>query len=173
MRRGLARVMAGLLMLLAVQLPSWAEALRDPAVLKVAILRNFMEFVQWPEMPAELVLCSVGQDGLGHALNDLQAYRIQKSTLTVRRNVPLTSLGVCHVLFVPGTERLQLGTILALVRNQPVLVIADFAGGAQLGATLSLHETGERLGFDANHGAAEKAGLRLSSRLLQLAQRVY
>lgn len=160
-------------MLLAAPVASWAESPHEPAVLKAAILRNFMEFVQWPKMPQELVLCSFGQDGLGDALYGLQAYRIQKSALAVRRNVPLDALGACHVLFVPGTERTQLGTILKTVRDQPILIVADFAGGAQLGATLSLHETAGRLGFDANHEAATKAGLHLSARLLQLAQRVY
>lgn len=170
LRRG-----AGLLA--AAALLAWAPARADhhhePAVLKALMLRNFVEFVRWPETPAELTLCGFGQDELGPAFDGLRGYRLQKSALAVRRQVGLGALGGCQVVYVSEAEKRQLPAILQAVQRRPVLVVADFPGGAQLGAALSLQVVGGRLAFDANFGAAQEAGLQLSSRLLQLAARVY
>lgn len=172
-QRGLSGILAGMLLFVASTGPARANHQGDYNALRLAFFRHFMEFVLWPKMPDELVFCSVGDNSMENSLHGLQAYRIKKSTLVVRSNVRTETLGDCHVLLIPEQEKWQLAAILKLVRHLPVLIIADFPGGAQLGAMLSLHETAGRLGFDANHTAAEKAGLRLSSRLLQLAHRVY
>jgi hypothetical protein len=50
--------------------------------------------------------------------------------------------------------------------------VTDMAQGLERGAALVFVETESRLRFEASLPAAEQAGLRLSSRLLSVAERV-
>lgn len=146
---------------------------QEAAVLKATFLRNFVEFVRWPNNPSELRLCVFGHDDLGSTLDALQGLRLQKSALALRRHARIGALNDCHIIFVPNPEKAHLATILAEVRQTPVLVVADIEGAAQLGAGISLHENAGRIGFDVSYTATQAAGLQLSSHLLQLARRVY
>jgi hypothetical protein len=53
-----------------------------------------------------------------------------------------------------------------------VLTVADRPGFLEEGGVIELKLSGGRVRFDINLAAAREAGLRLSSQLLQLADRV-
>lgn len=145
----------------------------DEPALKAAFLRNFIEFVRWPQDRAELVVCAYGSSEASLAVAALQGQQVQKSVLVVRHIARADAVGACDAVYLPAVEGAHLAAVIDQAHARPILVVADIEGGAQLGATLSLHETGDRIGFDANHTAARAAGLRLGSRLLQLARRVH
>ena len=53
-----------------------------------------------------------------------------------------------------------------------MVIVADTAGALESGAALNFVEIDNRLRFEAAPAAAERSGLRLSSRLLGVAERV-
>ena len=57
-------------------------------------------------------------------------------------------------------------------RDRPLLIVADGAQGLEAGALLAFVLVENRLRFEASLRAAERSGLKVSSRLLALAQRV-
>lgn len=146
----------------------------ENAELKAAFLRNFIEFAYWPQDVARLGFCTVGEDNLGRALDEWPRLRIRGMQIEVRRHLADAALGGCHVIYVSAAAAKQLGATIAATRGRPVLVVADLEGAAQLGASLSLHETpAGRLAFDVNLSAAKSVGMRLDSRLIRLARRVH
>lgn len=168
---------AALLLAACLLAPWWSGPATSAEVaeerLKAGFLRNFIEFATWPGERHVLTVCLLGQRHPGAAFDALNGYRLSKSALAVwgRR---LNEFEDCDVIYVPAWERGRLEEVLEHVRGKPVLVVADIEAAVQLGATLSLHYVADgRLGFDANLSAAKAAGLGLSSRLLQLARRVY
>lgn len=165
---------------LAIALPVFGLSAAIPAqavgegALRAAFLFNFAQFVSWPQEGGELRICAHAGDDLGAALDSLAGRKLRRMAVAVDRTQSLADLRRCHVIYVSAKAGDGLLKVIEATRGQPVLVVAEVAGAAQLGAGLGLFDTRDgRLGFDANFGAMREAGLHPSSRLLQLARRVF
>jgi len=153
------------------------------AAVKALLIRNVLAFVRWPAdaFPPgkQAELCLVGHDELGTSLDGLNGYPIGKSALAIRRIDITAALGGkgalagCRAIYLCHRERRHLPALLAQLGATPALTIADFPGGAQLGAAISFDLAGARVVFDANPGAAQQQGLQFDARLLRLARKVY
>lgn len=168
----LRRIMRLLVATLAVTATT-GLANHDPAVLKANFLRNFIEFVRWPQERTQITVCAYDKSADGIALDLIDGQKTQKSTLTTRLLDRESLPHGCDVVFVASTDGSRLLRLIEFAQGRPILLVADIEGGAQLGAALSLHDAGGRLGFDANPSSAQANGLKLGSRLLQLARRVH
>lgn len=78
----------------------------------------------------------------------------------------------CHILFIPAEEAERVDGVLRAVALAPVLTVSDSPDFARSGGMIGLKQRGGRIRFDINLGAARRAGLNLSSRLLKLADEV-
>ena len=77
----------------------------------------------------------------------------------------------CHLLFISDSEAESLAAILAALDDRPVLTVADMPNFARAGGIINLKTTGEnKLRFEINTGTARRAGLKISSKLLNLAE---
>jgi hypothetical protein len=160
--------------LLAVIAATSAAADHDESSLKVEFLRAFIDFIEWPVVRPTLTVCGIGNDDLGDAFGRLEDHRVRKSALAVRHHVNSKDWLGCDVVYVSAHERKHIESLAIAMRGHPVLLVADIDGAAQLGATLSLHSrSGRFIGFDANQTVAQDVGLKVSSKLLKLARRVY
>jgi hypothetical protein len=73
---------------------------------------------------------------------------------------------------VSATAQAQVDRLFETIDGQPVLTVADMPGFAQAGGILDLITIDDRLRFNVNTTAAERAGLKLSAKLLRLAATV-
>ncbi|HEV8580422.1 MAG TPA: YfiR family protein [Thermoanaerobaculia bacterium] len=170
---------AGLFLLLAlgVRMETAAEPLvsGEPAV-KAAFLYNFAKFVEWPAGafagPREPVaFCVVGESAIGDELAQAVGGKtIQGRPVTVERAAPLDALLRCQILFVASAERTRFDQILAVVGRRPVLTVGDDENFRQAGGIINFVLRRNRVRFQIDRAAAERAGLRISSRLLELAE---
>ena len=143
-------------------------------LIKAAILYNFAKFTRWPDTAfadaqAPLRLCVLGADPFGDALATVEGKRVGQRTL---RTVHITRTGEakgCHLLFVSASEEPHLQQILGAVDGQPMLTVADWPGFANAGGVINLKTVQDRSRFEVNVAAAERAGLKLSAKLLRLA----
>ncbi len=158
---------------------AWAQAtaaVREGA-LRAAFVYKFTGFVEWPPgafaRPEDaLVIGVAGDEELAAELEQAVAGRASEGRpFAVRRLRDGEGSAGLHVLVVaPGRE--------ARVREAvqttpgPVLVVTQQEGGLRLGGVLNLQPDDGRLRFSASLPAAEARGLRLSARLLALAQAV-
>jgi hypothetical protein len=143
---------------------------------KAAFLYNFANFVQWPEAalaPAgsSLRVCVVGTDPFGGALDE--AFRdqvVQGRRVQIARGRSLAALGRCHILFLSQSEERRWPELLKELCSAPTLTVADGAPLVRQGGMISFVMDAKRVRFEINRGAAEHAGLRISSKLLALAR---
>lgn len=141
--------------------------------LKAAFLYNFAVFTAWPEEPnRNLNLCIFGADNFGTDADSLNGKAVGEHKLVLHRKSTLESLKSCQIVFIAETAISQLPKVLDALRNQPVLTVADSAGAMQQGVMLNMVVAQGRITFQANLGAARRAGLTLSSKLLRLATEV-
>lgn len=153
-----------------------AEPVTESAV-KAAFLYKFTGFVEWPPGTFQrsddaLVIGVLGNDAVAADLEQMVAGRnVDGHAVGVRRLRDGDTLRGLHVLFI-GAGREAKVRELVLATPGPVLVVTEQEAGLRLGAVLNFVSDGGRVRFAASLTAAEARGLRLSARLLAVAQSV-
>jgi len=163
------------LYLLACAIPAAVAQDRTDEVhlLKAAFIFNFARFTRWPETregeDAPLILCTAGDDGLVGELGRLggRTVRGRRVSILPLENVPVPKS--CHVLYVAVSKQEGYVDILESVRHAPVLTVSEIPRFERRGGIIELFHEQERIRFIINQGAARRAGLKLNSRLLNLA----
>lgn len=162
-----------LLMLLAATAGAAAMDEHDENLLKAAFVFNFARFTVWPESvrPAEggeLTLCVTGDDTLAAVLPSLSGRKIRRSPVYIRHfdgAVP----AACHLLYVARSAWQVAPRLLESVRERPVLSISQQAPFIGQGGIILMYRDNGHIRFRINLAASREAGLKLSSRLLRLA----
>ena len=145
------------------------------AQVKSAFLLNFARYVEWPASSftssnSPVVLGVLGQDSLGRALDTtIEGRTVEKRPVQAGRGKKPSELSHCHVIFIPTSERDRVREWLAQLQGKPVLTVSDMEGFTDLGGMIRLKKVRGLMRFDINRRAAESAGLKISSKLLKLA----
>ena len=153
-----------------------AQPVADESVIKAAFVYNFAKYTEWPEplwnQSANLRLCTVGERGtFSAAVANLAAKPpVHGKAIEVRAVARPADVSNCHILVLAGQERMTEWT--RAVRLLPVLTIGESEGFAAAGGVIGLFAEGEKIKFEINREAAQRAGLKLSSQLLKLARLV-
>lgn len=142
---------------------------------KAAYLYNFTRFIEWPESAfpgnaSPLVIGVVGENPFGSVLEDLVRDKAANGhPLTVRRCRTADDMKSCHLLFVAGADDRDMVRILDLTRQAPVVTVGEAVPFARRGGAINFVLKDDRVGLEINRQAAQLAGVRISSRLLNLA----
>jgi len=150
-----------------------AQDVTEP-VLKAAFIYNFAKFTEWPAAPAQepFILCVVGDAAVGDALVEaVKARVLAGQNVGVSRIAPGEPALKCRLIYISGVTAQQAEQLIARLRDLPVLTISDLEGFTELGGTARFFFENGRLRFSVNRASAERAHLRLSSKLLSLAIR--
>jgi hypothetical protein len=95
---------------------------------------------------------------------------VQGRRLVVRRLAKLDGAGTCHILFVSSSERARLPAILESVAAAPTLTVGEDEEFTRLGGCLRFFLAENRVRFEINLPATDRAHLKLSAKLLSLAR---
>jgi hypothetical protein len=145
------------------------------STLKAAFLYNFAKFAEWPDdvlaSAQRLSMCVIGDAGVAHALEQtIQGSQIGDHELVVSVLDANASVSACHLLYVSASQTRRAAPALASVRTEAVLTVGDASTFAADGGIAQLILERQQIRFAINSGAAGRARIRLSSRLLRLAQ---
>jgi len=155
--------------------PASAQTATAPA-LKAAFLYNFAKFTEWPAdalAPGDpLVLCVINDRDVSDMLVQLtQGRAIDGHQLVVSTIKPDSStLASCRLLFVSGLDATRSSALIELVSGKPVLTVSDLDRFAPLGGIADFFVEKGTMRFSINLEAAQRNGIRLSSKLLSLAR---
>jgi hypothetical protein len=142
---------------------------------KAAYLYNFGRFIEWPAnvTPAKagsFNICVLGEDPFGPALDvTLDAETIGNQRVVARRISSPHESGDCRILFISSTEANRLNKIIESVDKTGVLTVSDAPQFSQHGGMIQFVQEGNRIRFEVNLSATQRAGLTLSSELLKVA----
>ena len=146
----------------------------DESSLKVAYLYNFAKFIQWPdENRTNLRICVMGNDSLGKSVNDLIGKPVRTMQISVREGVVLQDIPQCDLVFVPAGFKQSLERVRQVANDYPIVIVSESTGTLPSGATVALIPSNNRIVFEVNLTEARKIGLKISAKMLQLAQKVY
>ena len=152
-----------------------AEPIADEYQVKAAFLFNFAKFVEWPteafsDPNAPLVITVFGEDPFNGSLEAVKGKLVNNRKLTIRRVKDIQDIGKSNVLFVSPSARKELARILEALQGQNVLTVGEDGVFTQCGGIINFVKEDNRVRFEVNVTAAERAGLKISSRLLALAR---
>jgi hypothetical protein len=164
-------------------LPGWsAHAADDDATLeqrvKAAFLYQFAGYVEWPpsafaQPGAPITIAVLGADPLAAELSQVVTGRtVGGRAVSVKRVRPGESLSGVHILFIGRAENERLGQLAQAAQPRAILTVTETDGALAKGSMINFVLVDRRVRFEVALDSAEKGGLRLSSRLLAVAQQV-
>jgi hypothetical protein len=139
--------------------------------LKAGYLFSFMKFVEWPPPAPEnlLTVCFVGGQGVLDALaSGIENKLVGERHLTVRMLSESETPVGCEVLYLDAATMPDAARA-PHTGESPILTVSDAKAFAHSGGMIELFTDANHLRFNINVGSAQKAGLHISSSLLQLA----
>jgi hypothetical protein len=145
---------------------------------KAAYLFNFLKFVEWPDDAAadphaKWVIGFVGESPVGGELARLvEGKNVLGRDLQVKKFQAADNLRGCNILFISESEKRHLPSILAALRGSSVMTVADMDNFIGLGGMVELAVEDGRVRVTIDVGATGHARLKVSSKLLALAQAV-
>ena len=159
-----------------------ADAANSPAEslelqVKAAFLYNFAKFVEWPSdtraagSSGSLAFCVFGDEPLLSALTQsLVGKTINGRALVARQSEGPEGTGQCDIAFIGAGEKKRMDELLDGFAGTGVLSISDLDQFARHGGMIELTRKADKIRFAVNIDAVNRNGVRISSKLLQLAE---
>lgn len=145
---------------------------------EAAYLYNFGRFVEWPmkgttAQSSTFTICVLGEDPFGQALDaTLAGETIGKQRVAARRISSPQMSSDCQILFISSSEAKRLNKIIETLDKSAVLTVSDIPQFSQHRGMIQFVLEGNRIRFEVNLSATQRAGLTLSSELLKVATAV-
>ena len=141
---------------------------------KAAFLYNFGKFVEWPtnvfaSTNAPLLIGVYGDNPFGNDLAEVVRGKVINGHPVIARQVSFSELKSCQILFICRSEQKNIKQILAALDGAGVLTVTEEMDLSQSGVMIDFIMDNDRIRFEINNSAAEKVGLKISSKLLILA----
>jgi hypothetical protein len=149
-------------------------SLADPVTeydLKAAYLLNFASYVEWPTLPDPITVCVYGENPFKETtISTLLEAKKGQIDISFKNPRQLEQLTDCNILYLPLTERGNVGKASNLLHNAPVLFVTDVQDGFPAGAMINLVTETNRLRFEVNLTRVLESKLKISSKMLKLAK---
>jgi hypothetical protein len=146
--------------------------------IKAAFIYQFTKFMEWPHTaePTEgpFTICVLGEksfDGIIHQL-DSETVKDRKVEVRTSSDIIETNLNGCAILYIGKSEKPRISKILDQVQNTSVLTVSDMQGFLEKGGIVNFFNEGNKIRFGINQKQAEKSGIKISSKLLNVASQV-
>jgi hypothetical protein len=161
---------------IVVAVPGLAGSQASEQDIKAAFLYHFAQYVEWPATAFEsatspFVLGVVGDDGFLPAISSAVADKsIAGHRIVVKSVRAPAEARACHMVFLTTPQASRPAAMLEAIEGLPVLAVGDAPRFADAGGAIAFLFDGGKVSFRINTATARHAGLRISSKLLRLAE---
>ena len=144
--------------------------------LKAAFLYNFVKFVEWPaedlaDSDGIISLCVFGEDPFGPVLDKtIEGKTAKGKDLVIRRLTAVEEMRSCQVVFISSLAKDHPPELLNALDDSAVLTVGEMEGFTGMGGVANFVIDKDKVRFEINVDAADRAGLKISSKLLKLSR---
>jgi hypothetical protein len=148
----------------------------DEYQVKAAFLYNFAKFVEWPpgtfaNSNDPIEICIAGPNPFGSMLDDIvQGKKIGDRGFVVRRLADTQQASKCQILFIGAAEGKRTRPLLEALKGAGILTVGETGDFTALGGIICFKLEGPRVRLQVALETGEHANLRISSKLLSLAE---
>jgi hypothetical protein len=187
-------IMAVLLVVLlsaSIVYPDTKSAQYKEYEVKAAFMYNFLKFVNWPKEKSsqdQIIIGIIGEDPFGSAADIFKGKNVEERKPVLKyfdtakllketaekdiNNEKVQEILKCHLLFICPSEQKYVKDIADVVTKHGVLTVGDTDKFTESGVIINFLLEDNKIRFDINLDASEKAGLEMRSQLLRLARKV-
>ena len=171
----MATVILGMSLLAVPSHAAEAPALSERQV-KALFLFNFAKYVDWPagvfsNSSAPIVIGVVGEDGFSDEFRRITGDRKVNDRKVVIKQIDGTAdLKDCQILFVRSSENGRLTEILEAVKNSAVLTVGETDRFLLQEGMINFTKKENKIHLEINLVPAQRVNLKLSSKLLTVAE---
>lgn len=148
----------------------------DEYQVKARFLSNFARYVDWPSGSFQaandpIVICVLGPNPFGRALDQaVDGKEVDGRPFLVRWISDIPPNLPCHILFVPSSQQQRFRSRAGSLERSGILTVGETQGFPADGGMINFKLEDGRVRFQINQEASGRERLRISSKLLSLAQ---
>lgn len=156
--------------------PAESERTVSEYEVKAAYIYNFAKFVEWPPTcfaasDTPITIGVMGDEEFAVLLEKVVKNKlVQEHSIQVRHLKWPTDLRTFSMVYVSSNEQKRFRQILESLQDKSILTITEVEEKSQPRGMMNLFIEGGKVQFEVNITDAEKAKLRISSKLLRLAR---
>ena len=171
----LQRTIAALVWLLFAGSSALGQQKPSEYKVEAAYLYNFGRFVEWPAKSAtaqtsSFTICVLGEDPFGQALDATLAGEAIGNQRVIARRISSPQMSAdCQILFISSSEANRLNKIIEALDKNAILTVSDIPQFSQHRGMIQFVLEENRIRFEVNLTATQRAGLTLSSDQLKVA----
>ena len=161
--------------------------------LKAAYLYNFIRFADWPARAAdsnEIKIAIISGEPLVDFFEPLKDKKVKNKKVLIMQ-LPsfekiqqlnkkdkkefarqIESIKSSHLLFISSSESAYIKDIISLTKNTNIMTVGESSNFLSDGGMINFLTEDNKLCFEINLEASDKAKIEFSSQLLQLARRI-
>lgn len=144
--------------------------------IKAEFIRRFTEYVEWPrgvfeDSQPQFNICLVGDGPLTpYLIHAFDGAEIKNKMGKIHKLDGTQEMNQCHILFFAKGQAKPIYQVVKSMGSQPILTIGDSQERNDPELMIHLFVDGSRIRFAINDQVAKEKGLKVSSKLLSLAQ---
>jgi len=141
--------------------------------IKAGFLLNLAQFVSWPSQSSDapFVIGILGDDPFGSYLDEtVRGQKVNNRPLSVQRFRRRVDSRPCTILFISQSERDRVGQILFNFKGRAVLTVSDIENFTDLGGMIQFFTENNNIRMRINVDAVKASNLKVSSKLLRMAE---
>jgi len=139
-------------------------------VYKAAFLFRFIEYIDWEKnsKSATFNFAVLGHSPITEQILIIaEEEKINKKKIKVAEYETIDEPDSYNLLFVSENSTVPIEDVISKFAGKPVLIVAEKEGYAKKGAHINFFISDNKLKFEINQKAANKAGIKISSQLLR------
>lgn len=161
----------GALFLIVLPIVSYAQTFSENQV-KGAFLYKITKFIRWENPNDKIKLCFIGdkEDQSGETVGKTVEFFVSKESgkFEVFKNVNITNIKTCHVLFIGSKAEPNLPDILTVLDGKPIVTISDINSFTRRGGMFEFSNKSGNLTVDLNFSKAKSNHININSALQEM-----
>jgi len=142
---------------------------------KAVFLFNFAQFVEWPPSAFsetnDIIIGVLGENPFGNFLGEtVRGEEVNGHPLKVQHYAKIEEIKACHILFINLTEALEIKHAITNLKPKHTLTVSDVDGFTAQGGMIRFFNEDKKTRMRINLPATKDAELKISSKLLRLAE---
>jgi len=157
-------------------LPFSTFAQTEIARAQALFIYNFSRLIEWPPnyKTGPFVIGVLGTGAISEQLKTFTTGKqVGTQPITVKNYGSPEEISTCHILFIPFSETKYMARILSQIASKSTLIITEKNAAIAEGSAINFVVIGDKLKFELSPNNAIKYNIKLSSKLNEMAYKVY
>jgi len=160
------------MLLTVINVPAAPAAPADK--IKAAYIYQLTQFASWPNNPSStqevFTICALGNDAIYNKLEPLNFRQEKTRLIKVRKPKTINDIVNCNILYIAESEQPRLDSIFKHIQGKPILTVSSTPNFATGGGIIGFVIIENKVRLEINRNAAQRANIKLSAKLLEVAR---